>query len=595
RQLLYYTVNFYDSGRTLSIVTSVGSHSTHVAGILAANHPDEPQNNGVAPGAQLLSLMIGDHRVGSMETGVGLTRAVNAIVEHGADLANMSFGEPTATPNTGQWVQAVRSEVIRRHRCLFVSSAGNEGPALSTLGGPGGTTDDIIGVGAFVGREQMEVDHGMYKPVNDTVFTWSSRGPSADGARGTDIYAPGSATASFPAYTLERLHMANGTSMSSPNLCGCAALLVSAWKREFGTAERVSPYRIRNALLATAKPVGDDFGAGMVQTEAAWQFLRAHAKRALDDVTYAVRIGTESATMRGIYLRSPDESAHVRQLQVLVRPVFPTSVLARLESDADGECGQRESQLKFDFELRAVLTTSAAWVQAPEAVYIGSQGSTFTVCVDPTQLEAGRLHTATIDLFDARCTDRGPVVSVPVTVTKPLAVTASALVDLGTLQFRPTDVVRRFIGVPDGATRAAITIRMSNSAPRETATAMFYLHCLQLVAHERARTFELKEHPVIGHKSSVAGGGTAVQAYTAYMPVVGGATLEVCLAQFWSQHGAHEMDVTVSFNGILPAGTASRPDRSDSAWAGITLNGNNTVERVDFVAPVRPEYNVKPA
>ncbi|KAJ2910262.1 hypothetical protein GGI21_001053, partial [Coemansia aciculifera] len=233
RKLLYYTLNFYDDARTLSIVTSAGSHSTHVAGIVAANHPDEPQNNGVAPGAQLLSLLIGDHRVGSLETGVGLTRAANAIVEHGADLANMSFGEPTATANVGQWVQLVRNEVVARHRCIFVSSAGNEGPALTTVGAPGGTTDGIIGVGAYVGYEQIKADHAMYDTVKDTVFTWCSRGPSADGALGVDIYAPGSAIASYPAYTQQRLHLANGTSMSSPNLCGCLALLVSAWKHEF--------------------------------------------------------------------------------------------------------------------------------------------------------------------------------------------------------------------------------------------------------------------------------------------------------------------------------------------------------------------------
>ncbi|TPX63343.1 hypothetical protein SpCBS45565_g06696 [Spizellomyces sp. 'palustris'] len=578
--MLNFSVNIYDEGETLSIVTLAGSHGTHVAAISAAHYPEDRNLDGVAPGAQIVSLKIGDTRLGSMETGTGLIRAAIELTRLKVDLANISYGEAASIPDTGRFVELLRDEVINKSGCIVVSSAGNAGPALTTTGAPGGTTSGVIGVGAYVTQGMMQAEYAMLDTVKEGSYTWSSRGPTADGAL-VDIYAPGAAVTSVPQYTTQHSQLMNGTSMSSPNCCGCIALLLSALK-----ANKIpyTPYRVKAAIERSGSDIGDEFGIKFIQVERAWDhLLETGAAFTPFDVEYNISV-QDKRNARGIYLRDLDETSDVQQFQVEVRPHF--------FKENDPEVNVK----KLDLEVRAGLASTKRWLSAPEYVLLNNGGRSFSVRVDPTTLEPG-FHFAEVQGYDTQNPKAGPIFSIPVTVCKPEvagnfgAEERVAYFRWEGLKFEPGTIVRRFVSVPLGANFAELIVRSTDRA----SPARFIVHTMQLQEQTRYTKFEHSYSFSLSRTGSNSSTSDAEQSvYTKLFPVLSYATLEVCLAQFWSSLESSRVDVELKFHGIFASvSTGNQGGLGATTGSGgdlVMLNsGNNGFTRVDLWTGVRKE------
>ncbi|KAK7343691.1 hypothetical protein VNO77_12634 [Canavalia gladiata] len=524
-----YVVNVYDNGNVLSMVTDSSPHGTHVAGIAAAFHPEEPLLNGVAPGAQLISCKIGDSRLGSMETGTGLTRAMIAAVEHKCHLINMSYGEPTSLPDYGRFVDLV-NEAVSKHRLIFVSSAGNNGPALSTVGAPGGTSSNIIGVGAYVSPAMAAGAHCVVEPPSEGLeYTWSSRGPTADGDLGVCISAPGGAVAPVPTWTLQRRMLMNGTSMASPSACGGIALLISAMKAE---GIPVSPYSMRTALENTCIPIGDSpedklsTGQGLMQVDKCYEYIQQSEN--IPSVWYQINIkqsGKTNPSSRGIYLREANACQQPTEWTVQVDPKFHEDANKLEELAVFEECIELHSSDK-------------TVVKVPEYLMLTHNGRTFNIFVDPTDLHEG-LHYYEVYGTDCKAPRRGPLFRIPITIIKPMDVTnRPPQVSFSKMLFQPGHIERKYIEVPHGASWVEATMHASSF---DTAR-RFFMDAVQICPLQRP----FKWRTVITFSSPAA------KSFT--FRVVGGQTLELVIAQFWSSgigsHVTTSVDLEVVFHGI---------------------------------------------
>ncbi|CAA6655602.1 unnamed protein product [Spirodela intermedia] len=513
-----FVINIYEGGNVVSIVTDSSPHGTH-----------EPLLNGVAPGAQLISCKIGDSRLGSMETGTGLVRALIAAVEHKCDLINMSYGEPTLLPDYGRFIDLV-NEAVDKHHIIFISSAGNNGPALTTVGAPGGTATSIIGVGAYLSPAMAAGAHCVVDPPSEGLeYTWSSRGPTTDGDLGVSISAPGGAVAPVPTWTLQRRMLMNGTSMASPSACGGVALLISGMKAE---SIPVSPYSVRKALENTAISVGDRLedilsaGRGLMQVDKAFESIIQ--SRNLPNVYYKLKInqvGKTTPISRGIYLRESRACQQSSEWTVQVEVKFHEGA------------NNLEQLVPFE-EYIQLHSSESSIIQAPEFLLLTHNGRRFNIIIDPSKLSEG-LHYHEVYGTDCKAPWRGPLFRVPITITKPAVLESDRpAISLSQVPFLPGHIVRKFIDVPLGATWVEATMRTSGF---DTARS-FFIGAVQLCPLQRPIKWE----------SVVTFSSPSSQSFT--FPVKGGLVIEVNVAQFWSSGvGSHEstvVDLEIVFHGI---------------------------------------------
>jgi len=369
-----------------------GSHGSHVAGIAAGFELFGKKGfHGIAPGARVMSLKIGDNTLsGGSTTTESMKRALEFAGQWSEKhktpvVVNMSYGIGTEKEGEAD-IDRITDNVLRKHPLLSVAtSAGNSGPGLSTVGTPAGA-HLAFSTGALLTRDNARSLYAA-RIARDVIFYFSSRGGEL---AKPDGLAPGCAASAVPPW--ETWPVMRGTSMASPQAAGCLALLAS------GAAQAAKPLAFNGGLLMRAlrnsgRPVEGyslaDQGYGLVHVPRAWESLKKLSARKASEIVAGYKVTADCPTcpngkaVAGFFRAGTYLPARPFPVGFIVKPLFLL------------KAGKEQKKNYFEtFDL----TVEGDWLEpTADAIFFNGQGgASVDVFIDRSKLKKPGLHTAQI-------------------------------------------------------------------------------------------------------------------------------------------------------------------------------------------------------
>ncbi len=386
-----FAINIFLRQSRISVHYDDGAHGTHVAGIAAGYRINNQEGfNGVAPGAKLMSLKIGQNAEGGVTTTDSVKKALEYAGryarQHGVPVVcNMSYGVESVIEGNSDIDEWMDEYLAANPYLVFCTSAGNEGPGLSSVGTPA-AANQVISVAAMLATDSAREVMGM--TMSDPAITvFSSRGGELDKP---DLAAPGWCTSTVPRWVTRGDYWA-GTSMASPYAAGLAANLIShSLAKDPDLPVRACD--VRRALCLAGKPVTGatvlDAGYGCPDLPSAARLIEQLVPATTDDPVLGYDISTpcphghkgraRAAYWRGTWFPDQDRRAFT------IKPIF-----------GPGTDAAARTAFVRKFELR----TDVPWLGVPQReVYLRSeQSARVYVEYDASQLTEVGTHIGIVE------------------------------------------------------------------------------------------------------------------------------------------------------------------------------------------------------
>ena len=268
--------------KMVALNLGIASHASLVVGAAVGSRGAAGRFDGMAPGAQLISISEGGSAYGQTES------TIRSVKEHGAEVVyfeQSSLITRNYLLRDGRLVPTViYDRLVEKYHPIILSPTHN----YPILGG----IDDfvlargVIGVNGHESKDNFFTNHGVRVEHEDNLLITGGYGPMGNGALKPDIISPSNYVSTAqgfvegraipglfqlpPGYTI-----AGGTSTATPTAAGAVAMLVSAAKQ---AGVRYDPYRMKHAVTRGARWVDHlpayKQGNGVLSVAGAWEILK---------------------------------------------------------------------------------------------------------------------------------------------------------------------------------------------------------------------------------------------------------------------------------------------------------------------------------
>uniref|UniRef100_A0A914PL97 Peptidase S8/S53 domain-containing protein n=1 Tax=Panagrolaimus davidi TaxID=227884 RepID=A0A914PL97_9BILA len=239
-------ITIQSNGNLLNLFIPFNSHGSSVAQVAARHFPVELEKDGLAPGAQIVSMKVCEKLTDFIKAKTSFEKALSKCIELGVDIINFSLGGGVFCENT---IVDLIKKAVKEKGIMITMSASNSGPFISSLKNFTTHIDQEILIIGSINTSDTNSIFGEKIDDPPTVTFYSSRGPLPNGARGITFGVPSSAVIENPGWYTRKKQIFEGTSCASPIAAGAITCLLSALK---ANSMKYTPATIKMALCNTA-------------------------------------------------------------------------------------------------------------------------------------------------------------------------------------------------------------------------------------------------------------------------------------------------------------------------------------------------------